>query len=40
LHVQTVLEVGFAGMDVDIVVEPIRRPEQKATVERDRFDAF
>ena len=32
--VQTVLEEGFAGMDVDIVVEPIRRPELKAAVER------
>jgi uncharacterized protein len=38
--VQTVLEQGFAGMDVDIVVEPIRRPELKAAVERDRVDAF
>jgi predicted nucleotidyltransferase len=38
--VQTVLEEGFAGMDVDIVVEPIRRAELKAAVERDRFDAF
>jgi predicted nucleotidyltransferase len=38
--VQTVLEEGFAGLDVDIVVEPIRRAELKAAVERDRFDAF
>jgi uncharacterized protein len=38
--VQTVIEEGFAGMDVDIVVEPIRRPELKAAVERDRVDAF
>jgi uncharacterized protein len=38
--VQTVLEEGFAGMDVDIVVEPIRRPELNAAVERDRVDAF
>jgi predicted nucleotidyltransferase len=38
--VQTVLEEGFAGMAVDIIVEPIRRAELKAAVERDRFDAF
>jgi uncharacterized protein len=38
--VQTLLEEGFAGMDVDVVVEPIRRPELGAAVERDRVDAF
>jgi predicted nucleotidyltransferase len=38
--VQTVLEDGFAGLQVDVVVEPIRRPDLQAAVERDRFDAF
>ncbi|MGA2287961.1 nucleotidyltransferase family protein [Bradyrhizobium sp.] len=38
--VQTVLEEGFAGMEVDVVAEPIRQPELRAAVERDRVDAF
>ncbi len=38
--IQTVLEEGFAGMEVDVVAEPIRQPELKAAVERDRVDAF
>jgi len=38
--VQSLLEEGFAGMDVDVVVEPIRRPELRAAIERDRVDAF
>jgi len=27
-------------MEVDVVAEPIRQPELKAAVERDRIDAF
>jgi predicted nucleotidyltransferase len=38
--VQTVLEEGFAGMQVDVVAEPIGQPELRAAVERDRVDAF
>jgi uncharacterized protein len=38
--IKTLLEEGFAGMEVDIVVEPIRRPGLRAAVERDRIDAF
>jgi len=38
--IQTLLEEGFAGMEVDIVVEPIRQPRLRAAVERDRVDAF
>jgi uncharacterized protein len=38
--IQTLLEEGFAGMDVDIAVEPIRQPGLRAAVERDRVDAF
>jgi uncharacterized protein len=38
--IQTLLEEGFAGMEVDIVVEPIRQPGLRAAVERDRVDAF
>jgi predicted nucleotidyltransferase len=38
--VQTVLEEGFGNIDVDVVVEPIRQPDLKAAVERDRVDAF
>jgi predicted nucleotidyltransferase len=38
--IQTLLEEGFGGISVDVVVEPIRRPELKAAIERDRVDAF
>lgn len=38
--VQSLLEAGFAGMNVDVVVEPVRQPDLKAAVERDRIDAF
>jgi uncharacterized protein len=38
--IQTLLEEGFTGMEVDIVVEPIRQPGLRAAVERDRVDAF
>lgn len=38
--VQTLLEEGFAGAQVDVVVEPIRRPHLEAAVARDRVDAF
>lgn len=38
--VQTLLEEGFAGIAVDVVVEPIRRPALKEAIDRDRVDAF
>ena len=38
--IQTLLEEGFAGIDVDLVVEPIRRADLQAAVERDRVDVF
>lgn len=38
--VQTILEEAFGGIDVDVVVEPIRRPEVRDAVQRDRIDAF
>lgn len=38
--IQTVIEEGFAGLDVDVVVEPITRSDLKRAVERDRVNAF
>lgn len=38
--IQTLLEEGFAGAQVDVVVEPIVRSGLKRAVERDRVDAF
>ena len=38
--VQTLLEEAFAGAEVDVVVEPIRREALRAAVARDRVDAF
>jgi uncharacterized protein len=38
--VQTLLDEGFGGVSVDIVVEPVRRPELRDAIERDRVDAF
>jgi len=38
--IQTLLDEGFAGMEIDVVVEPIRQPGLRAAVERDRVDAF
>ncbi len=38
--VQTLLDEAFGGIAVDVVVEPIRRPELRAAVERDRVNAF
>ena len=38
--IQTLLEEGFAGLEVDVVAEPIREPGLRAAVERDRVDAF
>jgi uncharacterized protein len=38
--IQTLLEEAFAGLDVDVVVEPIRRADLQIAVERDRIDAF
>ncbi len=38
--VQTILDEAFGGVEVDVVVEPIRRPELRDAVQRDRVDAF
>ncbi len=38
--IQTLLDEAFGDLDVDVVVEPIRRPELRAAIERDRLDAF
>ncbi len=38
--VQDILEKGFSGFDVDVVVAPIRRRELKASIERERLDVF
>jgi predicted nucleotidyltransferase len=37
--VQTLLDDGF-GRDVDVIVEPVRNPELRRAVARDRVDAF
>ncbi len=38
--VQSLLEERFDGLDVDIVVEPITRPELRQAVGEDRVNAF
>ncbi|MEX2494825.1 MAG: nucleotidyltransferase domain-containing protein [Woeseia sp.] len=38
--VQSLLEDAFAGFDVDLLVDPIRRPDLLAAVSRDRANAF
>jgi predicted nucleotidyltransferase len=37
--VQAVLDEAF-GMDVDVVVQPVRKQELRRAIERDRADAF
>jgi predicted nucleotidyltransferase len=37
--VQTLLDEEF-GCDVDIVVEPVRKPQLRAAISSDRADAF
>lgn len=37
--VQTLLDEGF-GRDVDVIVEPVRKPELRRAIARDRADAF
>ena len=36
---QTLLDEQF-GMDVDVVVEPVKKPELRRAIQRDRADAF
>jgi predicted nucleotidyltransferase len=38
--VQTLLEEGFGGLNVDVVVEPIARPDLAQAVQRERLNAF
>lgn len=38
--IQTLLEEGFGGAQIDVVVEPIARPDLKQAIARDRVDAF
>ena len=38
--VQTLLDESFAGLDVDVVVEPVRQPDLRRAIQRDRADAF
>jgi predicted nucleotidyltransferase len=38
--VQTVLDEGFGGVAVDVVIEPVGRSDLKEAIRRDRFDAF
>ncbi len=37
--VQTLLDESF-GCDVDVIVEPVRRPELRRAIAQDRADAF
>jgi len=37
--VQTLLDEQF-GIDVDVVVEPVKKPELRRAIQRDRADAF
>lgn len=38
--VQSLLDDGFTGMDVDIVVEPVKRAQLAGAIQRDRVHAF
>ncbi|MFQ5564413.1 MAG: nucleotidyltransferase family protein [Parvularculaceae bacterium] len=38
--VQSILEEAFVGVNVDVVMEPIRRPRLRHAIERDRARAF
>lgn len=38
--VQNLLEEGFAGLSVDVVFEPIRKPSLQVAIDKDRALAF
>ena len=38
--VQTILDESFDGLDVDVVVEPVRQAELQNAIQRDRVYAF
>ena len=38
--VQSLLCEGFAGFEVDVVVEPVRKPDLLTAIQRDRVHAF
>lgn len=38
--IQSLLDDGFGGAPVDLVVTPVRKPALQAAIERDRMDAF
>jgi len=38
--VQNLLDEGFDGISVDVVVEPVKLPALRAAIQRDRVDAF
>ena len=38
--VQTLLDESFAGLDVDVVVEPVRQPDLRRAIQRDRSAMF
>ncbi len=38
--VQSILEGGFVGLEVDVVVAPVGRRELKLAIERERLDVF
>ncbi len=38
--VQTLLDEGFSGLSVDVVVEPVKQPTLRAAIQRDRVDVF
>ena len=38
--IQSILEGGFAGLHVDVVVEPVGRSEMQEAIARDRVHAF
>jgi hypothetical protein len=38
--VQTLLDEHFEGNDIDVVVEPVKRPELSMAIRRDRVNAF
>lgn len=38
--VQTLLDESFGGLEVDVVVEPVRQPELRSAIQKDRVYAF
>lgn len=38
--IQIILDEGFPGYDVDVIVEPVRKLELRQAIERDRVHAF